>query len=438
MKVTKHIRITQMTAIMLTVLFVMAVISKQSFVYASETREKTIFKSRSVSLTFNTSESAENQTQYQLEEGLAATLIRLLVEKNSEYEAVNETVNIPQKYRKVDVRFSASVVNDCAIRRQAIVEMKERIGAEFVQVLTNLNIISVVIVEDKYQIIASEENIVTYRYPTSDVDDEFSFCTDHYLVVSKDNVGWVIEKDYFDESLIVGIYSTDWMEYSNSLCSTHTETAQKESWIIPERSNGISYYNPTAAINYAHLWHTNYNPAFYALPPVSGDPLGIQRYDCANFVSQCLYAGGIPMSSTSVGWFATSTGYGIKWCNAWKFAHYWLDQGVTEYCVAQSGNGMYTCIPGNPVYYLVGEYASPSGHIMIHTAYDSAQIPCLSGHSPSQHNVPITSLATQNWKTLTIKACDHLVYTTFTYNGIQYKRCTSCHAVFRGNVSPFQ
>ncbi|MGU8664043.1 amidase domain-containing protein [Clostridium perfringens] len=54
--------------------------------------------------------------------------------------------------------------------------------------------------------------------------------------------------------------------------------------------NGImlkSYdgYNASAAVNYAHKYYEDYNPGFVAYSS-----------DCQNFVSQCVYAGGIPMT----------------------------------------------------------------------------------------------------------------------------------------------
>ena len=46
---------------------------------------------------------------------------------------------------------------------------------------------------------------------------------------------------------------------------------------------GVAFsYNPSAAVNYALSYCRNYNPAYNSYPGA----------DCANFVSQCLIAGG--------------------------------------------------------------------------------------------------------------------------------------------------
>ena len=57
-------------------------------------------------------------------------------------------------------------------------------------------------------------------------------------------------------------------------------------------------YNPSAAVAYASQYWNNYNPAYNNYNSVGGD--------CANFVSQCLYAGGIPQDGT---WYNGSSAW---------------------------------------------------------------------------------------------------------------------------------
>ena len=53
-------------------------------------------------------------------------------------------------------------------------------------------------------------------------------------------------------------------------------------------------YMRNKAIEYASLWHWRRNPLYYSYTK-----------DCANFVSQCLYAGGIPMVNNIIGgWYS--------------------------------------------------------------------------------------------------------------------------------------
>ena len=53
-------------------------------------------------------------------------------------------------------------------------------------------------------------------------------------------------------------------------------------------------YNPSAAVNYARQYCKNYNPNYANYASVGGD--------CANFVSQCMIAGGMSFKSCSVSW----------------------------------------------------------------------------------------------------------------------------------------
>lgn len=94
--------------------------------------------------------------------------------------------------------------------------------------------------------------------------------------------------------------------------------------------NQFSYpvYNPTLAIGYAHLYAFDYNPAY---PDYSNvEPGG----DCANFISQCLHAGGMPMVGYNAddalrNWFCRSdylwdiSKISRSWRGAYYFFIYW-------------------------------------------------------------------------------------------------------------------
>lgn len=57
-------------------------------------------------------------------------------------------------------------------------------------------------------------------------------------------------------------------------------------------------YNHQLAIAYAKEWAFSFNPKFYNFSLIGGD--------CTNFVSQCVFAGKIPMNFNSNGWFYRS------------------------------------------------------------------------------------------------------------------------------------
>jgi len=75
-------------------------------------------------------------------------------------------------------------------------------------------------------------------------------------------------------------------------------------------------YNRIEAVRYAELWWNDYNPKFHRFED-----------DCTNYVSQCLYAGGIPMEfsySRSKGWWyrGGENGWSYSWTVANSFKHY--------------------------------------------------------------------------------------------------------------------
>jgi len=78
-------------------------------------------------------------------------------------------------------------------------------------------------------------------------------------------------------------------------------------------SRGYSY-DRIAAVRYAHKWWNGHNPNFRAF-----------SVDCTNYVSQVLYAGGIPMTYTgrqnSGWWYQGDGGENDKWSYSWAVAH---------------------------------------------------------------------------------------------------------------------
>lgn len=54
-------------------------------------------------------------------------------------------------------------------------------------------------------------------------------------------------------------------------------------------------YSRQKAVEYAYMWWDKRNPKFYNFDDLGGD--------CTNFVSQCLFFGGIEMNMSANGWF---------------------------------------------------------------------------------------------------------------------------------------
>ncbi len=82
--------------------------------------------------------------------------------------------------------------------------------------------------------------------------------------------------------------------------------------LVDER---ISYkYDRAKAVRYAETWWNSYNPAFPRF-----------KVDCTNFISQCLYAGGAPMTgypNRAKGWWCKNNNWSYSWAVAHSFRWY--------------------------------------------------------------------------------------------------------------------
>lgn len=117
---------------------------------------------------------------------------------------------------------------------------------------------------------------------------------------------------------------------------------------VATKINNYNSYNRIAARDYAYKYWSSYNPAYTSYKGNGGD--------CANFVSQCIHAGGIPTDAT---WKADS----VSWIRASAVPSYMMNKGYatkTSYTNATAGNFAYT--------------SSGAGHAVLVTINDGAKI----------------------------------------------------------------
>ena len=117
---------------------------------------------------------------------------------------------------------------------------------------------------------------------------------------------------------------------------------------VATKINNYNSYNRIAARDYAYKYWSSYNPAYTSYKGNGGD--------CANFVSQCLHAGGIPTDAT---WKADS----VSWIRASAVPSYMMNKGYatkTIYTNATAGSFAYT--------------SSGAGHAVLVTINDGAKI----------------------------------------------------------------
>ncbi len=325
-----------------------------------------------------------------------------------------------EKENDLSVLISHSVYEDAQKRLTALQEMRERIGAAFTLVTTNYRIDSISARDSlAREAIARVTEIIEidYQYPDSAVVDHFGYEVEHKigLVYSPVSGSVSIQQDTFYE-FIPDICSSDYCfpEYSgyaegNNACSENEGH---------EHTRTTYAYNASAAVSYALTWYNTHNPAFY-----------VATSDCANFVSQCLYAGGIPMiaGDYSSGWHADSGGGTGPWENVALANTFWQNHSITRVTVIDPGTNFsdYSlCLAGNPIYYL---NRSASGHLMILVGVDSTNTPIFASHNPSEHEAPITALNPLN-KTIYTLDFVHRYSIWYNYGNLtKHKRiCDVC------------
>lgn len=149
-------------------------------------------------------------------------------------------------------------------------------------------------------------------------------------------------------------------------------------------------YDVTALVEYADSWVEHKIHSETATGPHKYNPdYGyFLNNDCANYVSQCMYAGGLPFdegsgrnnTSTSQWWFDTSkvvanqsnSNYTCPppWRSVSNMSTYFKNKGYEIQAVASGGTNVF---PGNPVY--------ASGHIVMCVGYNDAGKPICNGHT---------------------------------------------------------
>lgn len=133
---------------------------------------------------------------------------------------------------------------------------------------------------------------------------------------------------------------------------------------------GSYQYDRFSAVKYAEVWWNSYNPAF-------------KKFDvnCTNFVSQCLLAGGIPMSgypNRTRGWWMKNN----SWSYSWTVAHAlrWYLSSAHSQIKAVEVSSPEQLMPGDVICYdFQGD--GRFDHTTIVVAKDQQGMPLVNAHS---------------------------------------------------------
>lgn len=328
------------------------------------------------------------------------------------FNARNNALNEPVMLMSADdeaLPASPEITADVAARAEALTDFWANEDVTIVSTTVTSKIISAA-----QQSRSTDINAVVYEWTWLDYQDgdseeidRMGFATVHDMTLAPgDNGEYAVVRDSYDEMDITGHTSSDYdaaaFEFATAGISTtslYNEITGGElampanDWpeIAPRAISG-NVTNILDSIDYADSWvihdiaadydahDSYYNTSVFGTFPGN---------DCCNYVSQCLYAGGLDFTSnsTSSGWYHArggSTSCSGAWSSVQEFVAYWGKQG---YSYTSTSNGV---IPGNPVFYY-GTGGS-SNHIAFCVGYNSAGNPIINGHTRDVYHQKMDSV----------------------------------------------
>ena len=180
------------------------------------------------------------------------------------------------------------------------------------------------------------ENVSAYRYYYTAVleKDAAGNWEVKDVTNTERNFGWLEDAEVQQESLVDSNMQQESQGDGNMQQGNQGKALEQQesnglkSSTLRTYGDGRYTYDADDAIAYADKWATSRNPEYRQYPGV----------DCCNFVSQCLYAGGMPKNSS---WYPAS----YAWINCSGAIDNFKNYGT--FMSANSGN----VLRGNPVYY---------------------------------------------------------------------------------------
>lgn len=290
-----------------------------------------------------------------------------------------------------------------------------------------------------YVVYATEDNddiVTVFLYEWIGIDygtygdcepqDYMGYGIFHILTLGKENEAYIVLDDCYKDEMMTGIVSENYKAeqfdcfqgYQQEVDIFREELIDEEEMIKSESEYpalaSATTYKPYLAVQYAHRYcgitdsekvNEGVDRGGYITDYYNQNIKIYPGVDCANFVSQCLRAGGLQETNE---WKQDS----YAWINAKGLANYLISLGYSSVRATSAAN----TFPGNPVYW-INASGSPSGHQMICTGKNFAGIPVVDAHNSDIYRIPITKYS-QMYTLYTIQIVKS--YTHFPETSIQY------------------
>lgn len=283
---------------------------------------------------------------------------------NDDIDAILETYGQQRQEQFTSERDSWSRQSD---RAAQITELEQRIHAIITDAAVTTLVTDVEETEGGYVATVFEWTFFDYD-DLADGEggsDTAGFGTEHKMTFLYDEAGLLtlVDDRYVESDVLTGEIPTQ---------SAYDE-AEVLGMLPVTNPAYVENYDPIKAILYADKWVSHedldggkdpskYNPEYKSYHNVGGD--------CSNYVSQCLYAGGMVRSGS---WVPDN----YVWINCQgQHFHFW-NMGKTV--ANPESKDIY---PGSPLYYA---YYT---HVTICVGYNSAGTPVVNGHTTDRYRVP--------------------------------------------------
>ncbi|MCH5212063.1 MAG: RICIN domain-containing protein [Oscillospiraceae bacterium] len=298
--------------------------------------------------------------------------------KNHEEYEFNDVLEVYFKEREYDftknsaeteLSVSNEIQNDMEKRTALVNNMQELMNITFLDAEVIFNIDEVVYNDNDIELKISEWTFYDYDDLANDVmsSDTSGFGTKHSMTISTEANNFIILSDNYTEADMNGMTSSSYVEENNT--SSHSISNKADNSDYGLSTMATYSYSPDAAVAYADTYWSNYNPNYTSYKGSGGD--------CANFVSQCMRAGGIPTDGT---WYPNSSAW--IGCTAQRKHFSSLGTLISNPSASQ-------ILKGNPVY-----YSSTSGSTWTHAGIcvgtNSAGTPVVNAHTNDRYHVTWT------------------------------------------------
>ena len=257
-----------------------------------------------------------------------------------------------------------------------------------------------------------------------DAIDVSGYGVDHTITLAKTGDTWLIEEDYFEDTLM-GLPEGESEQPTKATKSLKDGGLRQAgaSAINGKLTQTASYtiytgYSPANAVEYSEKWvyhspssgvyESYYNPAWPNYNSVGGD--------CANYTSQCIYAGGMPMADGvqygTDGWFHySSTNRSGSWTGAKQLRTYMM-QKRGQVIDNPSNSQVWMGCPMFVDWYSDGSY----DHAYFCVGQNSSGTAIINSHNSDKYHVKWNyGYSSSTYSTVQITTSNH-VYPTDTTN----------------------